>query len=93
MVGRGRVQAVAEQPRDVEALEAVLQALEEPVVDELEAQLRISTTLRDRLGCSFAGVWMPYASGEFVLRAVIGELAQLPVGGEVGLRASAFAGA
>jgi len=92
VVGRGRVQVVAEQPRDVEALEAVLLALEEPVADELEAQVRISTTLRERLGCSFAGVWMPDASGEFVLRAVNGDLAQHPVGGEVGLRASAFAG-
>ena len=95
MVGRGRAQAVvvAEQPRDVEALEAVLLALEEPVRDELESQVRISTTLRERLGCSFAGVWMPDASGEFVLRAVSGALSELPVGGEVGLRASVFAGA
>jgi len=93
VVGRGRRQVVAvEQPRDVEALEAVLLALEEPVADELEAQLRISATLRERLGCSFAGVWMPDASGEFVLRAVDGELARLPVGEEVGLRASAVAG-
>lgn len=81
------------EPRDVEALEAVLQALEEPVADELEVQRRISSTLRARLGCAFAGVWMPDGGGEFVLVAVEGPLADaLPDGQGAGLRASTVAG-
>jgi hypothetical protein len=89
----GAPAAGAQQPQDVEALEAVLRALDERVGDELEVQRRISAVLAERTGCTYAAVWLPDASGEFVLRAASGPLAgTVEGGGTVGLRASAFAG-
>ncbi|MGQ7351001.1 methyl-accepting chemotaxis protein [Quadrisphaera oryzae] len=90
---RGATAVAVPQPQDVEALEAVLTALEAPVGDELEVQRRISLVLAERLGCTFAAVWMPDATGEFVLRSVSGPLVPRVQGAAaLGLRASSFAG-
>lgn len=65
----------AEQPRDVEALERVIAALDEAVVGELDAHRRILRTLVDALGLSFGAAWLPDGTGGFVLRVTEGESA------------------
>ncbi|MGY1745547.1 methyl-accepting chemotaxis protein [Blastococcus sp. SYSU D00695] len=61
-------------PRDVEALEAVLTALDAGVSSETEAHVAVTATLGEALGLSYGGVWMPVEGG-FRLVAEQGELA------------------
>ncbi|MGQ7297761.1 methyl-accepting chemotaxis protein [Quadrisphaera sp. KR29] len=76
----------------METLEAVLAALDAPVADEFEVQRRISAVLAERLGCTYAAVWLPEADGELVLRAASGPLASaVDVAGALGDRAGGFA--
>ncbi|MGY1724670.1 methyl-accepting chemotaxis protein [Blastococcus sp. SYSU DS0533] len=65
----------AEQPRDVEALEQVIAALEDDVAGELDAHQRILTTLVDALGLSYGAAWLPDGEGRFVLRVSEGSAA------------------
>jgi putative methionine-R-sulfoxide reductase with GAF domain len=60
-------------PRDVEALEAVIAALDEGVASESEAHATVTSTLVDALGLAYGGIWMP-ADGGFRLVAEQGDL-------------------
>ena len=60
-------------PRDVEALEQVLAALDEGVTDETDAHVRVTTTMVSALGLDYGGIWMP-VDGGFRLVAEQGEL-------------------
>ncbi|WP_409331241.1 methyl-accepting chemotaxis protein [Trujillonella humicola] len=64
----------APMPRDVEALEQVLAALDEGVSSEADAHGRVTTTMVGALRLAYGGIWMPSASG-FRLVAEQGELA------------------
>ncbi|MGY1773092.1 methyl-accepting chemotaxis protein [Blastococcus sp. SYSU D00813] len=61
-------------PRDVEALEQVLAALDEGVTSEADAHVTVTTTMVRALGLAYGGIWMP-ADGGFRLVAEQGELA------------------
>jgi GAF domain-containing protein len=60
-------------PRDVEALEAVIAALDEGVASEAEAHVKVTTTMVGALGLAYGGIWMP-VDGGFQLFAEQGEL-------------------
>ncbi|SEP17466.1 methyl-accepting chemotaxis protein [Trujillonella endophytica] len=60
-------------PRDVEALEQVLAALDEGVTDEADAHVKVTTTTVRALGLAYGGIWMPSGDG-FELVAEQGEL-------------------
>jgi putative methionine-R-sulfoxide reductase with GAF domain len=60
-------------PRDVEALEAVIAALDAGVAGESEAHATVTTTLVDALGLAYGGIWMP-TDGGFRLVAEQGDL-------------------
>jgi len=64
-------------PRDVEALEKVLAALDEGVTDEIDAHQKVMTTLVRELDMQYAAVWMPGAGGDFELRVEVGDLADV----------------
>jgi GAF domain-containing protein len=61
-------------PRDVEALEAVIAALDEGVTSESDAHVTVTTTMVSALGLAYGGIWMPAEDG-FRLVAEQGELA------------------
>ncbi|MGY1741066.1 MULTISPECIES: methyl-accepting chemotaxis protein [unclassified Blastococcus] len=63
----------APMPRDVEALEQVLAALDEGVSGEADAHSRVTTTMVGALGLDYGGIWMP-ADGGFRLVGEQGEL-------------------
>ncbi|MCF6744851.1 GAF domain-containing protein [Blastococcus sp. KM273128] len=65
----------AEQPRDVEALERVIAALEGDVAGELDAHQRILTTLVDALHLCYGAAWLPDREGRFVLQVSEGPAA------------------
>jgi GAF domain-containing protein len=60
-------------PRDVEALEQVLAALDEGVTGETDAHVRVTTTMVAALGLDYGGIWLPAEDG-FRLVAEQGEL-------------------
>ncbi len=62
-------------PRDVEALERVIEALGMDVGTELQAHERILHSLVRSLDLAYGAAWLPDASGELVLRVTEGELA------------------
>ena len=62
-------------PRDVEALERVIDALGTDVSDEVAAHERIMHSLVDSLDLAYGAAWLPDHSGNFVLRVTEGELA------------------
>ncbi|WP_369832217.1 methyl-accepting chemotaxis protein [Blastococcus sp. TF02-8] len=68
--------APIEQPRDVEALERVIDALDDTVTTELEAHRRIMAVLVDALGLTYGAAWLPNGQGGFVLAVTEGEVAQ-----------------
>jgi hypothetical protein len=70
----GAVPAAVPYPRDVEALERVVEALDDDVADELEAHERILHTLVDALDLAYGAAWMPGDHGDFVIRVTGGEL-------------------
>ncbi|MGI4896699.1 MAG: methyl-accepting chemotaxis protein [Janthinobacterium lividum] len=61
-------------PRDVEALEAVLAALDAGVTTEVDAHLAGVRALVDALDLSYGGVWLPGPDGKFRLAAEVGPL-------------------
>ena len=62
-------------PRDVEALERVVEALGADVSDEVVAHERILHSLVDSLDLAYGAAWLPDHRGGFVLRATAGNLA------------------
>lgn len=64
-----------EQPRDVEALERVIAALEGDVTSELDAHQRTMDVLVDALGLCYGAVWLPDGTGNFVLQVTQGGMA------------------
>jgi putative methionine-R-sulfoxide reductase with GAF domain len=65
--------ATAAMPRDVEALEQVLAALDEGVTSEADAHAKVTNTMVGALGLAYGGIWMPADDG-FRLVAEQGEL-------------------
>ncbi|RBY82515.1 chemotaxis protein [Geodermatophilus sp. TF02-6] len=63
------------QPRDVEALERVVQSLDGGVSSEVETYERSVRALVDFLGMAYGAAWLPGAEGHFELRVTEGELA------------------
>lgn len=59
-------------PRDVEAVEAVVSALDAGVADRPEAHRTIVTTLARELGLDYGAVWLPDGDGGFSLAADTG---------------------
>ncbi|RZS77908.1 GAF domain-containing protein [Motilibacter rhizosphaerae] len=76
MFGRRGAPATAStaQPRDVEALEAVVDALAGDISDLQEARARIITALVDALGLAYGALWTRNSDGHFSLVAETGEL-------------------
>jgi GAF domain-containing protein len=64
---------MAQMPRDVEALEQVLEALDGRVTSEADAHVQVTTTLVRALDLAYGGIWMPAGDG-FRLVAEQGEL-------------------
>ncbi|TYP88458.1 methyl-accepting chemotaxis protein [Blastococcus xanthinilyticus] len=67
-----RLAEPVEQPRDVEALERVIAALDGEVSTELAAHQRIMAVLVDALGLCYGGAWLPDGRGGFTLRVAEG---------------------
>ena len=61
-------------PRDVEALEAVLTALDGQRGGELEAHRTVVSTLTSALGLTYGAVWLPLGDGAFALRGEAGPM-------------------
>ncbi|WP_298803671.1 methyl-accepting chemotaxis protein [uncultured Pseudokineococcus sp.] len=61
-------------PRDVEALEKVLQVLDEGVADEADAHARIIGALVPALHLTYGAVWLPTPEGTLALAHEAGEL-------------------
>ncbi len=59
-------------PRDVEAVEAVINALDHGVEDSADAHRIIVTTLARELGLDYGAAWLPDEAGAFVLAAETG---------------------
>ncbi len=72
---RPAVTPPADMPRDVEALEAVLAALDGGVRDEVDVQAKIADALLRSLDLEYAGVWLPRPDGRFGLAHEAGRLA------------------
>jgi putative methionine-R-sulfoxide reductase with GAF domain len=66
--------ATGPMPRDVEALEAVLAALDSGITTELEAQLACVKALAEALDLSYGGVWLPGPDGRFQLASEVGPM-------------------
>jgi putative methionine-R-sulfoxide reductase with GAF domain len=65
----------AEMPRDVEAVEAVIDQLDRGITSETQGHLIITETLVRELQIGYAGVWLPAEDGAFHLRGQFGALA------------------
>jgi hypothetical protein len=64
-----------QHPRDVEALERVIEALDGDVTDELDAHRRIMHALVEALDLSYGAAWLPDGAGAFRLQVADGEWA------------------
>ncbi|RBY85476.1 methyl-accepting chemotaxis protein [Blastococcus sp. TF02A-30] len=64
-----------QHPRDVEALERVIAALDGDVTSELDAHARIMHALVEALGLSYGAAWLPDHQGSYVLRVAEGAIA------------------
>ena len=62
-------------PRDVEAVEVIIDALDAGVTDVVDAHRRITETLVSELGIGYGAVWLPGPDGAFHLVGEWGELA------------------
>jgi hypothetical protein len=62
-------------PRDIEALESVLAALDAGVLDDLDAHRKVVGALVDALELSYGAVWLPDAAGGLTLGGETGPLA------------------
>jgi GAF domain-containing protein len=63
-------------PRDVEALEAVIDALDADVTGEVDAHERVMRSLVGSLDLAYGAAWLPDSEGGFVLRVTQGDLAE-----------------
>ena len=63
-----------EMPRDVEAVEAVINALDRGVSGDLEAHRTITSTLVAELDLGYGAVWLPAGDGSFWLAGEWGAL-------------------
>jgi putative methionine-R-sulfoxide reductase with GAF domain len=61
-------------PRDVEAVEAVIERLEQGVTSEEESYRIITETLVGALGLAYGAVWLPADGGAFTMRGEVGDL-------------------
>lgn len=61
-------------PRDVEALEQVIAALDEGVTNEADAHAKIISALVPALALTYGAVWLPTSGGRFELVHETGEL-------------------
>ena len=64
-----------QMPRDVEAVEAVIDRLDRGITDETHAHLVITETLVSELQIGFGAVWLPDEDGAFSVRGQFGALA------------------
>ena len=67
-------------PRDVEALERVVEALDGDVTDEIDAHTRILRSLIDSLDLSYGAAWLPDADGRLRVRVTGGDMATTMAG-------------
>jgi putative methionine-R-sulfoxide reductase with GAF domain len=65
----------AEMPRDVEAVEAVIDRLDRGITSDTHGHLMITETLVQELGLGYAGAWLPDGDGVFRRRGEYGPLA------------------
>jgi hypothetical protein len=72
----GTVGTTAPFPRDVEALEAVIDALDTDLTGEIDAHQRIMRSLLDSLDLAYGAAWLPDHEGGLVLRVTQGDLAE-----------------
>jgi putative methionine-R-sulfoxide reductase with GAF domain len=66
----------AEMPRDVEAVEQVIAALDRGVTDPVHAHDVVTETLVSALGLTYGAAWLPRADGAFHLVGESGDLAR-----------------
>jgi len=67
-------------PRDVEALEEVIVALDAGVRDDVDAHARVVTTLVPALSLRYGALWLPAAEGRWRRAAEAGDLAGVLAG-------------
>jgi hypothetical protein len=67
--------APAQMPRDVEAVEAVIDQLDRGITSEAHGHLVIGETLVRELQLGYCGVWLPGGDGAFHLQGQFGPLA------------------
>jgi hypothetical protein len=72
---RGVPAAPIDMPRDVEAVEAVIDELDRGVASEKDAHATITATLVRELCLGYGAVWLPAGDGTFRLQAESGPLA------------------
>ncbi|MEU2348278.1 GAF domain-containing protein, partial [Modestobacter sp. NPDC049651] len=65
-----------EMPRDVEAVEAVINALDRGVTSDVEAHRIMTGTLVQELGLDYGAVWLPAADGSFRMAGEWGSMAR-----------------
>jgi GAF domain-containing protein len=63
-----------EMPRDVEAVEKVIQVLDAGIRDEVDVHRKITSTLVDALELDYGAIWLPAGDGDF---RVVGEFGGL----------------
>jgi hypothetical protein len=69
------VLAPTEMPRDVEAVEAVIDRLDRGITSEAHGHQTITDSLVEELGLGYGSVWLPGGDGAFQLHAQSGPLA------------------
>ena len=67
--------APEQMPRDVEAVEAVIDRLDRGITSEAHGHVTITETLVQELGIGYGAVWLPAADGTFHLHGESGPLA------------------
>jgi GAF domain-containing protein len=70
-----RSTTAGEMPRDVEAVEAVIDRLDRGIATETQGHLVITETLVRELGMGYGAAWLPGENGMFHLRGQSGPLA------------------
>jgi GAF domain-containing protein len=65
----------APTPRDVEALERVIEVLDGGVHDQVDAHRKVTETLVEALGLDYGATWLPAGDGGFQLAGECGGLA------------------
>jgi hypothetical protein len=80
----GQTMTPAEMPRDVEAVEAVIDRLDRGITSTTDGHLVITETLVRELQIGYGGVWLPGDDGAFYLRGEFGPLTSGIVAGPGG---------